>query len=116
MDKRLKIALIAGAVVVVVAIVAVSGYKEYCNELVPKDVTVKYTEQEPYVIYETQTRIMHVKESHCDENVECDCTGRFLLIGTCTSCDCEVTSKVPVTKYRQVEKTRVETQMVKRCN
>lgn len=99
----------------VVAVVAFFAYKNYCDQLVPKQVSVKYTEQEPYTIYEAQTRTQHVREDNCDRRSECSCTGKFLFIGYCTSCDCQITEQVPVTKYREVEKTRVETQMVKRC-
>jgi len=111
-----KVWIIIGGIVLVV-IIAVLARKDYCSEIVPKQVDESYTDQEPYTVYESRTRTKTVVEDDCDWSRKCVCTKRYLgiLKSGCKECSCDITSEVPVTKYRSVEKTRIVTKNVKRC-
>lgn len=100
----------------VIGLLVIIGGYTYCNQMIPVEVQDTYTEQEPYTVYETRTRIQEVVESGCDDDPDCVCTGRYFGLFGCSKCDCEITESVPVTKYREVEKTRTITKNVKRCS
>ena len=106
-----------GIAVMVAFFLIVVGYS-YCNQIIPKQVQQTYTEQEPYTVYESRTRTQTVAQDYCDEDSDCVCTDRYLGIFKtgCKECSCTITSEHPVTKYRNVEKTRIVTENIKRCS
>ena len=112
-DKTILV--IVGIIALIIIFVIVR--QNYCSEIVPKQVEEKYTDQEPYTVYESRTSTKTIARDNCDYDSGCVCTGRYLgiLKSGCKECSCDITTQVPVTKYRNVEKTRIVTKDVKRC-
>ncbi len=113
--KNTTVILIVVGIFVIAAVVGVLARRTYCNEIITKDVLETYWDKEPYVVYETRRDTYELAETDCDERPNCDCISKALWVFNCIRCSCTRTEQVPVTYYRDVQKTRIVPQQVKRC-
>ncbi len=114
--KRKWVNIVIGVLGIILILFLVNNY---CNQIVPKQVEETYTEQEPYTVYETQTRTQYIVKDHCNGGSipNCVCVESYMGIFKkgCKACNCQITEQVPVTKYKNVQKTRIVTRDAKRC-